>query len=61
MSQTDQVLWFDALPLLFKRKLDDHQMVFAMGEAIAHLHYLHAQGKVRREVDGTGVRRYVRT
>ena len=35
----------DALPLLFKRKLDDHQMMFAMGEAIAHLHYLHHQGK----------------
>ena len=51
---------FDALPLLFKRQLDDHQMMFAMGESIAHLHYLHAQGKVRREVDAAGVRRYVR-
>jgi glyoxylase-like metal-dependent hydrolase (beta-lactamase superfamily II) len=29
---------FDALPLLFKRTLDDHQMMFAMGESIAHLH-----------------------
>ncbi|MDQ3028317.1 MAG: MBL fold metallo-hydrolase [Pseudomonadota bacterium] len=51
---------FQALPLLFKRKLDEHQMMFAMGEAIAHLHYLEAQGKVRREIDG-GVRRFVRT
>lgn len=51
---------FEALPLLFKRKLDDHQMMFAMGEAIAHLHYLHAQGKVTREVDSGGVRRFVR-
>lgn len=51
---------FDALPLLFKRQLDDHQMMFAMGEAIAHLHYLHAQGRVRREVDAEGVRRYVK-
>ena len=50
---------FDALPLLFKRQLDDHQVVFAMGESIAHLHYLHAQGKVRREIDAAGVRRYV--
>jgi glyoxylase-like metal-dependent hydrolase (beta-lactamase superfamily II) len=49
---------FEALPLLFKRKLDEHQMTFAMGESIAHLHYLHAQGKVRREVDANGVRRY---
>lgn len=49
---------FQALPLLFKRKLDDHQMMFAMGESIAHLHYLEAEGKVRRVVDG-GVRRFV--
>jgi len=46
--------------LLFKRKLDDHQMVFAMGEAIAHLHYVYAEGKVKRDVDAAGVRRYVR-
>jgi glyoxylase-like metal-dependent hydrolase (beta-lactamase superfamily II) len=52
---------FQALPLLFKRKLDDHQMMFAMGEAIAHLHYLQYRGKVRRVVDGAGVRRFVRT
>jgi glyoxylase-like metal-dependent hydrolase (beta-lactamase superfamily II) len=52
---------FEALPLLFKRKLDDHQMMFAMGEAIAHLHYLHAQGKVTREIDSGGVRRFVRS
>lgn len=51
---------FDALPLLFKRKLDDHQMGFAMGEAIAHLHYLQHQGQVRREVDSSGIRRYSR-
>jgi hypothetical protein len=30
-----------------------------MGESIAHLHYLHAQGKVRR-IDEGGVRRFVR-
>ena len=52
---------FEALPLLFKRKLDDHQLMFAMGEAIAHLHYLLAEGKVRRVDDGSGVRRFVRT
>ena len=38
---------FEALPLLFKRKLDEHQIAFAMGEAIAHVHYLLAQRKVR--------------
>ena len=51
----------EAIPLLFKRQLDDHQLMFAMGESIAHLHYLHAQGKVRRETDAAGVRRFVRT
>jgi len=50
---------FEALPLLFKRKLDDHQMLFAMGEAIAHLHYLERDGKVRRVVDARGVHRFV--
>ncbi len=49
---------FEALPLLFRRKLDDHQMMFAMGEAIAHLHYLQERGKVVREVDAAGVRRF---
>ena len=51
----------DALPLLFKRTLDDHQMMFAMGEAIAHLHYLEYQGKVERLTDARGVRRFVRS
>ena len=51
---------FEALPLLFKRKLDEHQIAFAMGEAIAHLHYLLAQGKVRSRTDGGGVRRFSR-
>jgi len=50
---------FEALPLLFKRKLDEHQIAFAMGEAIAHLHYLQARGKVKSVVEG-GVRRFVR-
>ncbi len=49
---------FEALPFLFKRKLDEHQMGFAMGEAIAHLHYLEAEGRVRREVDSAGLRRF---
>ena len=49
----------DALPLLFKRQLDDHQMMFAMGESIAHLHYLFHQGKVRRQIDAKDVIRYV--
>ncbi|MFM9972917.1 MAG: MBL fold metallo-hydrolase, partial [Burkholderiales bacterium] len=38
----------DVLGVLFRRKLDNHQILFAMGEAMAHLHYLHEQGAVRR-------------
>lgn len=50
---------FEILPVLFKRTLDEHQMGFAMGEAIAHLHYLLAEGRVTREETG-GIRRFVR-
>jgi glyoxylase-like metal-dependent hydrolase (beta-lactamase superfamily II) len=50
---------FEALPVLFRRKLDEHQIGFAMGEAIAHLHYLLAEGQVRRLEEG-GLRRYLR-
>jgi glyoxylase-like metal-dependent hydrolase (beta-lactamase superfamily II) len=50
---------FEILPVLFRRPLDEHQLGFAMGEAIAHLHYLRAEGKVTREESG-GVRRFVR-
>ncbi len=37
----------DLLPVLFKRTLDLHQTTFAMGEAIAHLHALAGQGRLR--------------
>jgi len=50
----------DVLPVLFKRALDDHQLMFAMGEAIAHLHYLRANGRIERETAADGVRRFVR-
>ncbi len=44
---------FDMLPVLFNRKLDVQQLMFAMGESIAHLNCLMLQGRVaRREVDG---------
>lgn len=43
----------DLLPVLFDRKLDIHQTMFAMGEAIAHLNHLEQAGKIVR-VDGDG-------
>ncbi|WP_295852336.1 MBL fold metallo-hydrolase [uncultured Xylophilus sp.] len=48
----------DVLPLLFHRALDVHQMTFAMGEAVAHLHALWHSGQVVRERGGDGVWRF---
>lgn len=39
---------YDALPVLFKRDLDAHQMMFAMGESIAHLNRLWREEEVER-------------
>ncbi len=47
------------LPVLFKRALDLHQTTFAMGEAIAHLHALWLQGRLRRTRGDDGVFRFV--
>lgn len=42
-----------AIAVLFKREMDGHQMSFAMGEAIAHLHHLWHAGQAKRvQVDG---------
>jgi len=49
----------DILPVLFKRKLDTHQLSFALGEAVAHLHMLWHQGAVRRQLDADQVYRFV--
>jgi hypothetical protein len=40
------------------RQLDNHQIVFAMGEAIAHLNHLLYQRRVVRETDAHGVLRF---
>ncbi len=48
----------DLLGVLFRRKLDAHQMFFAMGEAIAHLHYLYYAGRASRSVGSDGIMRY---
>jgi glyoxylase-like metal-dependent hydrolase (beta-lactamase superfamily II) len=48
----------ELLGVLFRRPLDTHQTFFAMGEAIAHLHYLYYAGEARRAVGPDGVMRY---
>jgi len=49
----------ELMPVLFRRQLDRHQMGFALGEALAHLHYLERQGALIRERGGDGVDRFV--
>jgi glyoxylase-like metal-dependent hydrolase (beta-lactamase superfamily II) len=48
----------DVVPVLFRRKLDTHQLSFAMGEALAHLHFLEADGRAVRIVGEDGVHRF---
>ena len=45
---------------LFHRPLDSHQMVFALGEAIAHLNHLIGRGLLERDDGPDGVDRYRR-
>ncbi|MBK1665319.1 MBL fold metallo-hydrolase [Rhodospirillum rubrum] len=43
----------DLLGVIFKRPLDANTVFFALGEALAHAHWLEGQGRLRRgEVDG---------
>ena len=48
----------ELIPTLFQRELDAHQIMFAMGEAIAHLNYLEHAGRLRRTQDAGGVLRF---
>jgi glyoxylase-like metal-dependent hydrolase (beta-lactamase superfamily II) len=48
----------ELLGLLFRRPLDAHQTFFAMGEAIAHLHYLYYAGRLQRTAGADGIMRY---
>jgi len=48
----------DIVPIMFKRKLDVHQLTFAMGEALAHLHALWFEGKLVRSLGSDGIFRF---
>lgn len=48
----------ELLGVLFRRPLDAHQTFFAMGEAIAHLHYLYYAGRAKRAQGKDGIMRY---
>jgi len=51
----------DILPVLFDRKFDDHHLLFAMGEGVAHLNYLMHRGILRRMTDDNGHYQFQRT
>ncbi|MBI3636389.1 MAG: MBL fold metallo-hydrolase [Candidatus Rokubacteria bacterium] len=48
----------EIVPLLFRRALDAHHLSFAMGETLAHLYYLEAEGRAARAVGPDGLVRF---
>jgi glyoxylase-like metal-dependent hydrolase (beta-lactamase superfamily II) len=46
------------VPIMFPRALDTHQLTFALGEALAHLHKLWYDGVLTRRRDADGVLRF---
>lgn len=48
----------EIVPVMFRRPLDTHQLSFALGEALAHLHKLWYDGLLRRERGEDGVFRF---
>jgi hypothetical protein len=48
----------DIVPLMFRRALDAHQLGFALGEALAHLHLLFFDGSLRRATGSDGIVRF---
>ncbi len=49
----------DIVPIMFRRQLDAHQLSFALGEALAHLHKLWYDGILRRTKHADGIIRFV--
>ena len=47
-----------AVSLMFNRTFDTHQMTFALGESLAHLHALWYAGKAARTIDKDEVVRF---
>lgn len=48
----------DVLPVLFRRQLDENSTFMAVGEALAHLHWLIGEKRIARARDDDGVVRY---
>jgi len=50
----------DVLNVLFEQALDGHQVFFAIGESLAHLHFLIGRGRMRRTRRADGVELFER-
>lgn len=50
----------DIVPIMFPRPLDAHQLSFALGEALAHLHLLWFEHRLQRRQGADGVFRFQR-
>jgi glyoxylase-like metal-dependent hydrolase (beta-lactamase superfamily II) len=48
------------MPVIFKRVLDTQQTLFAMGETLSHINYLHSRGQLQRSRGDDGIFRYAR-
>lgn len=48
----------DIVPIMFRRPLDAHQLSFALGEALAHLHKLWKDGILHKATDSDDVIRF---
>lgn len=48
----------EAVQIIFGRTFDTHEMMFALGEALAHLHALWYRGRLRRELGPDGIQRF---
>lgn len=48
----------DIVPVMFPRSLDAHQLTFALGEALAHLHMLWLDGTLHRALGSDGIIRF---
>jgi glyoxylase-like metal-dependent hydrolase (beta-lactamase superfamily II) len=50
---------FEVLPSMFRRVPRGFHRLLAVGEAVAHLNYLCSRGDLERNVDATGIARFV--
>jgi len=48
----------EAVQIIFGRTFDTHEMMFALGEALAHLHALWYDGRLQRQQGEDGVVRF---